>query len=86
MKLEHVITKAVFLAPKVYALISDQGEQIIKAKGLTRDVIKDITIADFEFLLTKDSSRLFNQSKLYKSLYGDNLPELKNTIYTLKTL
>ena len=85
MKLEHVITKAVFLAPKVYALISDQGEQIIKAKGLTRDVIKDITIADFEFLLTKDSSRLFNQSKLYKSLYGDNLPELKNTIYTLRT-
>ena len=29
MKLEHVITKAVFLAPKVYALITDSGEQII---------------------------------------------------------
>jgi len=44
MKLEHVITKGVFLAPKVYALITDQGELIIKAKGLTRDQIKDINI------------------------------------------
>ena len=84
MKLEHVITKAVFLAPKVYALITDQAEQIIKAKGITTDQIKGINIADFEQLLYRDSSRIFNQSKLYKSLYGNNLPELKNTNYTLK--
>jgi len=83
MKLEHIITKGVFLAPKVYALITDQGEQIIKAKGLTKDVIIDINIADFEFLLSKDSSKIFNQSKLSKSLYNSDI-EIKNTIYTLK--
>jgi DNA polymerase family B len=31
-KLEHTILKAVFLAPKVYGLITDQGEEIIKVK------------------------------------------------------
>ena len=83
MKLEHVITKGIFLAPKVYALITDQGEQIIKAKGLTKDVIQDINIADFEFLLSKDSSKILKQSKLSKSLYNSDI-ELINTIYTLK--
>jgi hypothetical protein len=83
MKLEHIITKGIFLAPKVYALITDQGEQIIKAKGLTKDVIQDINIADFEFLLSKDSSKLLKQSKLSKSLYNSDI-ELINTIYTLK--
>jgi len=64
-------------------LITDQGEQIIKAKGLTKDVIQDINIADFEFLLSKDSSKLLKQSKLSKSLYNSDI-ELINTIYTLK--
>ena len=83
MKLEHIITKAVFLSPKVYALITNEGEQIIKAKGLTKDAIKNITIADFELLLSKDSSRVFKQSKFYKSLYQGNISVL-DTIYTLK--
>jgi len=81
---EKIITKAVFLAPKVYALITDQGEQIIKAKGLTKDSIKDINISDYEKLLIKDSSRVFNQYKSYKSLYQGNISVL-DTIYTLKT-
>jgi hypothetical protein len=83
MKLEHVITKAVFLAPKVYALITENGEQIIKAKGLTKDAIQNITIADYELLLQKDSSRILKQSKFYKSLYQGNISVL-DTIYTLK--
>ena len=83
MKLEHVITKGIFLAPKVYALITNQGEQIIKAKGLNKDVIQDINMADFEFLLSKDSSKILKQSKLSKSLYNSDI-ELINTIYTLK--
>jgi hypothetical protein len=83
MKLEHVITKAVFLAPKVYALITNEGEQIIKAKGLTKDAIKNINISDYEQLLYKDSSRVFKQNKSYKSLYQGNISVL-DTIYTLK--
>ena len=83
MKLEHVISKAVFLAPKVYALITEEGEQIIKAKGLTKDAIKDINISDYELLLNKNSSRVFKQSKSYKSLYQGNISVL-DTLYTLK--
>jgi hypothetical protein len=33
VKLEHVIKKAVFLAPKVYALVTTDNELIIKCKG-----------------------------------------------------
>src|SRR6202034_593024 len=32
-KLEYVVKRAVFLAPKVYALITDSGEEIVKIKG-----------------------------------------------------
>jgi len=34
LKLEHVITKAVFLAPKVYGLVDIDGNEIIKVKGM----------------------------------------------------
>lgn len=83
MKLEYTISKAVFLAPKVYALITEEGQEIIKAKGLTKDAIQNIHIADYEQLLNKNSSRVFNQSKSYKSLYQGNISVL-DTIYTLK--
>lgn len=35
LKLEHVIDKAVFLAPKVYGLVTSNGEEIIKIKGVS---------------------------------------------------
>ena len=39
-KLESQISKAIFLAPKVYALITDEGQEIIKVKGLIKNNIK----------------------------------------------
>jgi hypothetical protein len=33
MKLEHIFKKAVYLGPKVYGGITNEGEEIIKAKG-----------------------------------------------------
>jgi hypothetical protein len=83
MKLEHVIKKAVFLAPKVYGLIEDNGNEIIKAKGLTKNTIKSIKVSDLELLLKKDSSKVFTQEKGYKSLFKSNISVLK-TIYTIK--
>jgi hypothetical protein len=47
------------LAPKVYGLITDDGKEIIKVKGLTKDNVKTLNISDLEALLIKDSSRLF---------------------------
>jgi hypothetical protein len=83
MKLEHVIEKAVFLAPKVYGLMEENGHEIIKAKGLTKNTINTIKLSDLEKLLIKDSSRVFTQEKGYKSLFKSNI-SVFNTIYTLK--
>lgn len=83
VKLEHIIKKAVFLAPKVYALITEDGKEIIKVKGLTSEVISKLTFSDLEGLLIKDSSRKFNQEKLLKSVIAGEIKPL-DSIYTLK--
>jgi hypothetical protein len=53
MKLENIIHKAIFLAPKVYCLLTEDGKLIHKVKGLNHDI--DLTMTDFESLLYKDS-------------------------------
>ena len=83
MKLEHVIKKAVFLAPKVYGLIEDNGNEIIKAKGLTKDSIKSIKVSDLELLLVKDSTKQFTQTKGFKDLFAGNYT-ISDMLYTLK--
>ena len=68
LKLEHVISKAVFLAPKVYGFITKNGEEVIKVKGVTSEIASGIHINDLEYLLIKDSHKVFHQQKWYKSL------------------
>jgi hypothetical protein len=51
MKLEHIINKAIFLAPKVYYL--ENGKVIYKVKGLSHDI--ELTFEDFKTLLNKES-------------------------------
>jgi hypothetical protein len=53
MKLENVLTKAIFLAPKMYYLETIDGKVIYKVKGLSHDI--EITRKDFENLLIKES-------------------------------
>lgn len=85
MKLEHKISKAVFLAPKVYGIIDTDGNEIIKAKGLTKNAIKDLKVSDLELLLKKDATLLFKQNKGYKKLFNENINfKLLDTLYTLK--
>jgi hypothetical protein len=45
-KLEHTVEKAIFLAPKIYALITDKGEEIIKVKGKTPLAASTLTFKD----------------------------------------
>ena len=45
MKLENVLTKAIFLAPKVYYLETENGKVIYKVKGLSHDV--ELNLNDF---------------------------------------
>jgi hypothetical protein len=84
MKLENVITKAVFIAPKVYSLINENGKVIIKAKGLKTEVIDNLNFNDFENLLIKDSSREFNQEKWHKHLLEGSITT-NDVLYTLKS-
>jgi hypothetical protein len=83
MKLEHTIKKAIFLAPKVYGLVDINDNEIIKAKGLTKDSIKNLKVSDLELLLRKDITKIFTQEKGYKSLFNANINVL-DTAYTLK--
>jgi hypothetical protein len=83
LKLEHVITKAVFLAPKVYGFITENGDEIIKVKGITSEVASDLTFSALETLLIKDSSREFTQEKWFKDVIGGQI-SLADVAYTLK--
>lgn len=82
-KLEYIIKKAVFLAPKVYALITSDNELIIKAKGVTQNQINNLNFNEIENLLIKDSSLEFNQEKWFKDHLEGNIIT-KELIYTLK--
>jgi hypothetical protein len=61
MKLENILDKAIFLAPKVYYLETVDGKVIYKAKGLKHEV--EITKNDFENLLFKQSTLKKFQTK-----------------------
>ena len=84
VKLEHTITRAVFLAPKVYGFITVDDQEIIKAKGITHDVAEGLTINDLEQLLIKDSKKEFNQDKWYKKVFEGEIT-VTDVIYTLKS-
>ena len=51
MKLEYVVKKAIFLAPKLYCLMTDNNEFITKTRGLSHDI--KLQFEDFENLLFK---------------------------------
>jgi len=87
MKLEGIFDKALFLAPKLYALENTKnGESIIKIKGLTKESIQknNITIDLLENLLEKDYKLTFKQNKWFKSLYKANI-QILDQIYTIQT-
>jgi hypothetical protein len=83
LKLEFIAKKGIFLAPKVYSLLSFDDELKSKVKGLTADNINKLNIDDFESLLYKDNNLLLNQDKWYKNL-KDATINIKNQVYTLK--
>jgi hypothetical protein len=84
LKLEYLIKEAVFLAPKVYALITEDGKTIIKIKGITQDTNSDISFNTIDDLLVKDTSKEFSQEKWFKkTLQGDI--SVEQVAYTLKS-
>jgi hypothetical protein len=86
LKLEGVYDKALFLAPKVYALEdSITGESIIKIKGLTKKSIKNnnITLDNLIPLLNFGEKSIYNQNKWFRSL-GEGTINILEQTYQLK--
>jgi len=82
-KLENVLSKAVFLAPKVYGLITEDGKEIIKVKGLKDEALVDIHFKDLEQLLVLDSKLEFTQEKWFKKIMEGDIT-VAEVAYTLK--
>lgn len=85
MKLEYIIQKAVFLAPKVYGLITEDGQEVIKIKGINPSAAKSngIGFTQLSELLLEDSSRVYNQQKWYKKILEGTIT-VTDVAYTLK--
>jgi hypothetical protein len=81
LKLEGVWNKALFLAPKVYALENLNGEKVIKIKGLKKELFNDISLDQLTPLLKEGEVLSFNQEKWFKSLSDANIKILEQ-IYT----
>lgn len=81
MKLEYVLNKAIFLAPKVYYLETIDGKVIYKAKGLKHEVV--LTLDDFINLLKKDSLLQKFQNKWFKD-FSKGFISINNQPYKLK--
>jgi len=81
MKLEHIIKKAIFLAPKVYYLETVDGNKIYKVKGLSHSI--NLTLNDFTNLLHKDTFLEKSQTKWRKHIEEGNISVIEQ-LYTLK--
>lgn len=81
MKLEHICNEAIFLAPKVYYLETEDGKVIYKVKGLKHEV--ELTLNDFESLLYKENLLEKFQMKWRKNFSKGNI-SVNNQQYTLK--
>jgi DNA polymerase type B, organellar and viral len=78
-KMEYKIQKGIFLAPKVYGLLLEDGSEVVKIKG---SKIK-MNFSDLEPLLQKDSNLKITQEKWFKNLPEQHIKILK-TLYTLR--
>ena len=80
MKLEYIVRKGIFLAPKLYCLLNDNNELITKTRGLSHNI--QLQFEDFENLLFKDSEIIKKQNKWFKSIENTNIT-IKDQVYTL---
>lgn len=80
MKLEYKFTDSIFLAPKVYAGMTDDNLKICKVKGFTG--ANELTLEDFTKLLYKNSHFSLNHTKWFRNLFNSTIT-MKETPYNL---
>ena len=83
VKLEYIVKKAVFLAPKVYGLVDLNDNEVIKIKGVTDEITSKVNIKDLDLLLHHDTHKVFNQHKWFKSLLTGTIT-ISDVLYNLK--
>lgn len=64
LKLEYIIDKAIFIAPKLYCLVTKEGEIIIKAKGINKN---SLTFNDFFNLLENPDKKTVSKTQSIKN-------------------
>ena len=86
LKLENIFTESTFLAPKVYGGRLESGEEIIKVKGLRHNVIENqLSLEKLNFLLNKNSSLNFNQTKTFRNFDSGTINFLEQTYNLVAT-
>jgi hypothetical protein len=83
LKLETVSSRAIFISPKCYYLLTDDNQEIFKVKGLNKTGLSTITGKEFEQLLKKDHQVIKKQNKWFKSI-SESTIIIKDTLYTIK--
>lgn len=78
LKLEYEFIKAVFLAPKVYGGINNEGDSTIKIKGVN----SKLSFNEIVRLLKKDNNILIPNEKWYKNIKDGNIL-IKIELYNL---
>lgn len=85
-KLEYVFKEAVFLAPKVYGGILEDGKELIKIKGLSHKTIQnEVKFLMLKSLLQKDASKIFNQTKIRRDFENSTINLLNQTYELIPT-
>ena len=79
-KLEHSISRAAFLAPKVYGGIDTNGIEFTKIKGLK----SKLTFNQLEYLLNENVSLDIKQEKWFNHLVDSTINVKDDTSYNLK--
>ena len=78
LKLENAIKFGYFIAPKVYGLVNDKLENIVKVKGLK----SDISFYELNVILYKNSTITKYQEKWYRR-WDEGKIYIRNEIYSL---
>ena len=81
MTLENVYTKFISFGPKFYGGVTQSGQEIIKIKGLSHEVLP--SFSELELLLSKGKYLEKEQTKVFKDI-GLSEITLKNLPYLLK--
>jgi len=78
LKLEYILNDAVFLGPKVYSGIMEDGKELSKVKGYS----KAVSFNDLKQLLLKDKTLTLNHDKWFRS-FAEGTIQIKETLYNL---